>query len=58
MPYLVMDLIEGQPIDEYCDTHNLTITGRLKLFLEVCSAVGYAHRRLIVHRDLKPATSW
>ena len=53
-PYLVMDLIEGQPIDEYCDNRNLTITSRLKLFLEVCSAVGYAHRRLIVHRDLKP----
>jgi serine/threonine protein kinase/tetratricopeptide (TPR) repeat protein len=53
-PYLVMDLIDGQPIDEYCDNRNLTITSRLKLFLEVCSAVGYAHRRLIVHRDLKP----
>ena len=53
-PYLVMDLIDGQPIDAYCDTHRLTVTSRLKIFLEVCSAVSYAHRRLIVHRDLKP----
>ena len=54
-PYLVMELIEGQPINEYCDQRKLTISARLKIFLEVCSAVQYAHSRLIVHRDIKPS---
>jgi non-specific serine/threonine protein kinase/serine/threonine-protein kinase len=55
IPYLVMELIEGLPIDDYCDAHKLPATQRLKLFLQVCSAVQYAHQRLIVHRDLKPS---
>lgn len=55
MPYFVMELIEGQPVDEYCDHRKLTVEARLKMFLEVCSAVQYAHRRLIVHRDIKPS---
>jgi len=54
MPYLVMELIEGANICEYCDAHRLNITGRLELFRQVCSAVQYAHQRLIVHRDIKP----
>jgi eukaryotic-like serine/threonine-protein kinase len=54
VPYFVMELIEGQPIDEYCTNHKLSVNERLKLFLQVCSAVQYAHQRLIVHRDLKP----
>jgi serine/threonine protein kinase len=54
VPYLVMELIEGQPIDEYCDGRKLDITERLHLFTGVCAAVQYAHSRLIVHRDLKP----
>jgi serine/threonine protein kinase len=54
IPYLVMDLVEGVPIDDYCDARKLPTTQRLKLFVEVCSAVQYAHQRLIVHRDLKP----
>jgi non-specific serine/threonine protein kinase/serine/threonine-protein kinase len=54
-PYLVMELIEGQPIGEYCDEHKLPITDRLKLFIEVCGAVQYAHQRLIIHRDIKPS---
>jgi non-specific serine/threonine protein kinase/serine/threonine-protein kinase len=54
VPYFAMELIEGQPIDAYCDLHELPIDARLRLFLGVCSAVQYAHRRLIVHRDLKP----
>jgi eukaryotic-like serine/threonine-protein kinase len=53
-PYFVMELIEGQPIDQYCGQHALSITERLKLFLQVCSAVQYAHQRLIIHRDIKP----
>jgi len=53
-PYVVMELVAGQPIDSYCDEHRLTVRERIALFLQVCSAVSYAHQRLIVHRDLKP----
>ena len=56
-PYLVMELIEGMPIDEYCDAHKLPTAERLKLFLKVCSAVQYAHQRLIIHRDIKPGNT-
>jgi eukaryotic-like serine/threonine-protein kinase len=54
-PYFVMEYVEGLPIDEYCNTHNLNIPERLRLFLNVCDAVQFAHRKLIVHRDLKPS---
>ena len=54
IPYLVMELIEGTPIDQYCDAHKLNITERLRLFAQVCSAVQYAHQRLVIHRDIKP----
>jgi serine/threonine protein kinase/tetratricopeptide (TPR) repeat protein len=55
VPYFVMEYVRGGPLDEYCDSHRLTITGRLRIFLEVCSAVQYAHRNLVVHRDIKPS---
>jgi serine/threonine protein kinase len=55
LPYSVMEYIEGQPIDRYCDTHRLNIAARLKLFRTVCAAVQYAHQNLVVHRDLKPS---
>ena len=55
IPYLVMELIEGTPIDLYCERHDLDIPRRLRLFLQVCSAVQYAHQRLVIHRDLKPS---
>ena len=55
IPYLVMELIEGSPIDEYCNQHDLGIAERLNLFTQVCSAVQYAHQHLVVHRDLKPS---
>ena len=55
MPYLVMELIEGQPIDQYCDAHQLTITQRLEIFRQICAAVQYAHQRLVIHRDIKPS---
>jgi len=54
VPYLVMELVEGVPIDVYCNGRRLSITDRLKLFLQVCSAVQYAHQRLVIHRDIKP----
>jgi serine/threonine protein kinase len=54
LPYLVMELIEGTPIDQYCDAHKLNVTDRLRLFVQVCSAVQYAHQRLVIHRDIKP----
>ncbi len=55
LPYLVMDYVDGQPIDEYCDAHRLSVADRLRLFVRVCETVAYAHRNLIVHRDLKPS---
>lgn len=53
-PYLVMEYIQGEPIDAYCDRQRLTLAERIGLVRAVCSAVQYAHRNLIVHRDLKP----
>lgn len=53
-PYLVMEYVEGTPLDRYCDDHRLSITDRLELFGAVCDAVQHAHHNLIVHRDLKP----
>ena len=53
-PFIVMEYVEGEPLHIYCRTQSLTERQRLEIFLEACSAVQYAHRRLIVHRDLKP----
>jgi len=53
LPYFVMEYIQGEPIDVYCDQHQLTVAERLKLFLAACSAVAYAHQNLVVHRDIK-----
>ncbi|MHC4416238.1 MAG: protein kinase domain-containing protein [Planctomycetota bacterium] len=54
LPYFVMEYVEGRPLDQFCDTHCLTIAERLQLFASVCDAVHYAHQNLVVHRDLKP----
>jgi serine/threonine protein kinase len=54
LPYFVMEYIEGEPIDSYCNSRRFNITERLKLFQGVCVAVSYAHQNLIVHRDIKP----
>lgn len=54
LPYLVMDYVEGLPIDEYCDSQKLTIERRLRLFCVVCEAVRCAHQSHVIHRDLKP----
>lgn len=54
-PYLVLENVEGEHIDEYCDHHKLDIDARIRLFLDVLGAVAHAHANLIVHRDLKPS---
>ncbi len=54
-PYLVLEYVEGEPIDRYCTTHALSVAARLQLFLQVTEAVAHAHTRLILHRDLKPS---
>jgi eukaryotic-like serine/threonine-protein kinase len=53
--YLVMEFVSGEPIDEFCRERGLSLGQRLSLFLQLCSAIAYAHARLVVHRDLKPA---
>ena len=55
VPYLVMELVDGLPIDEYCDRQRLTIDERLRLFRRLLDAVSHAHQNLLVHRDIKPA---
>ena len=54
-PYFVMELVEGKPIDQYCNDLRLGTDARVELFRKVCSAVQYAHQRLVVHRDIKPS---
>jgi serine/threonine protein kinase/Tfp pilus assembly protein PilF len=53
--YIVMEYVDGIPIDVYCDHHQLDVRARLRLFQTVCAAVQYAHQNLVVHRDLKPS---
>lgn len=54
-PYYAMELVDGVPVDRYCDEHQLEVSIRLRLFLDVCAAVQYAHGNLVVHRDIKPS---
>ena len=54
-PYLVLEHVEGEPIDLYCDRHGIGLDARLHLFLDVLDAVSHAHANLIVHRDIKPS---
>jgi len=55
LPYFVMEYIEGLPLLQYCDDHNVSTNERLRLFRRVCAAVQHAHQNLIIHRDLKPS---
>ncbi|MCY4746592.1 serine/threonine-protein kinase [Pelomonas sp. UHG3] len=54
-PYLVLEYVDGQPIDVYCRVQQLDVQARVRLFLDVLAAVAHAHARLILHRDLKPS---
>ena len=54
-PYLVMEYVDGRPIERYCDEERLSVPDRLRLFLQVAQAVEDAHRNLVVHRDIKPS---
>jgi serine/threonine protein kinase/tetratricopeptide (TPR) repeat protein len=54
-PYMVMELVEGKPIVEWCRENDCGLSQRLSLFTSVCDAVAYAHRNLVVHRDIKPS---
>ncbi len=54
-PYFVMEPVDGCPITEFCDAHQLTIENRLRILMSVCEAVQHAHHRGIIHRDLKPS---
>src|SRR5215471_19736386 len=54
-PYLVMEYVEGMPLDEYRRANDLSVEKKLQLFLRVCAAAEYAHKSLVVHRDIKPA---
>jgi serine/threonine protein kinase len=53
--YLVLELVEGRPLDEHCETGRLPVSARVRVFLQVLDAVAFAHANLVVHRDLKPA---
>jgi serine/threonine-protein kinase len=53
-PYFAMEYVEGDPLTEYCAARQLDLDARLRLFLQICRAVQYAHQNLVVHRDLKP----
>lgn len=55
LPFLVLEYVDGEPIDRYCNARALPLRDRLALFCQVCDAVAFAHRRLVVHRDLKPS---
>ncbi len=54
-PYIVLEYVDGEPIDRYCDSRLLDVEARLRLFLDVCAAVAQAHANLVVHRDIKPS---
>lgn len=54
-PFFVMELVDGEPIDVWCDRRDLGIRERLQLVLQICGALELAHRNLVVHRDIKPS---
>lgn len=55
LPYMVMEYVDGTPIDDYCESNNLNLNERLKLFQKVCDAVNTAHQNMLIHADIKPS---
>ncbi len=55
LPYFVMELVNGVPLNQYCDSKSLTVRERIELFIPVCSAIQHAHQKGIIHRDIKPS---
>jgi len=55
LPYFVMEYVDGIPVTTYCDKEKLNIEERLKLFIQICQAIHYAHQKGIIHRDIKPS---
>ncbi|MGH8092775.1 MAG: protein kinase domain-containing protein [Chthoniobacterales bacterium] len=53
VPYFAMEYVDGERLDEYCETRSLTMRERLELFRKICAAVTYAHQHLVIHRDIK-----
>jgi serine/threonine protein kinase/formylglycine-generating enzyme required for sulfatase activity len=53
-PWFAMEYVEGEPLNDYCDQHELSISDRVSLFVQVCDAITHAHQNGILHRDLKP----
>lgn len=54
-PFFAMELVEGEPLTDFCRTRQSSLEERLRLLLEVCDAVHFAHQRAVIHRDLKPS---
>ncbi|MGE0180513.1 MAG: protein kinase [Sphingomonas sp.] len=54
-PFIIMEYVAGNPITEWADARGLSLDGRLRLFLDLCGAVGHAHQNLVIHRDITPA---
>ncbi len=54
-PFFVMEYVKGVPINEHCDRNRLSVADRLRLMIDVCSAVQHAHQKGVIHRDLKPS---
>jgi WD40 repeat protein/serine/threonine protein kinase len=54
-PFFVMELVKGLPLTEYCDARRMPVRDRLRLFVQICSAVQHAHQKAVIHRDLKPS---
>jgi serine/threonine protein kinase len=55
LPYFVMELVDGMPITQYCNSKRLTVRERIELFIPVCTAIQHAHQKGIIHRDIKPS---